>query len=78
MTAIITFLILGILLLEQFSGGVVSHHLFENKDLPKISNWWGILTKPVVSWLTLFFIQKNDTNSNNEQEHMSKSKLYGF
>ncbi|MGJ3236021.1 hypothetical protein [Marivirga sp.] len=78
LTAIITFLILGILLLEHFRGGVVSHHLLDNKNLPKVSNWWGILTIPIVSWITLFFLQKNNTNSNNEQKPISKTQVYGF
>ena len=78
LTAIITFFILGILLLEHFRDGVVSHHLFGNENLPKISNWWGVLTIPVISWFTLSVLQKSNAINDNEQTPISKSQLYGF
>lgn len=79
-TTIITFLILGMLLSEHFRGGVVSHHLLDNKNLPKVSNWWGILVIPVISWFTLSRIQKGNISINNTQKPISKSKsqIYGF
>jgi len=78
LTAIITFLILGILLIEHFHGGVISHHLLHNKNLPKISNWWGALIIPVISWLTLSLIQKENLSNNKTQKQISKSQIYGF
>lgn len=78
LTAVITFLILGMLLLEHFRGGVISHHLLANEDLPKISNWWGILTIPVISWFSLSNLQKRNLRNKNEQTPISKSQLYGF
>ncbi len=78
LTAIITFLILIMLLLEHFRGGVVSHHLLANENLPKISNWWGILTIPVISWFTFSNLQKRNISKDNGQEPILKSQLYGF
>nr|WP_293294661.1 TlpA disulfide reductase family protein [Allomuricauda sp.] len=74
-SAIILF-ILAILLLEHSRGGVVSHHLLANENLPKISNWWGLLTIPIISWFILLIIQRGGTN--NQQKRVSKTQVYGF
>lgn len=42
--------ILILLAFEHHNGGVVSHHLLQREDLPAISNWWGALVVPVLSW----------------------------
>ncbi len=39
-----------LLAFEHYNGGVVSHHLLHREDLPAISNWWGALVLPVLSW----------------------------
>lgn len=36
---------------EHLNGGVQSHHLLNNADLPAISNWWGMVLLPVLGWL---------------------------
>jgi hypothetical protein len=33
---------------EHFTGGVVSHHLLHRQDLPAISNWFGLITLPIL------------------------------
>lgn len=35
---------------EYTHGGVLVHHLLANPDLPGISNWWGLLVIPVLTW----------------------------
>ena len=35
---------------EITHGGVQSHHLLARKDLPTISNWWGVLVLPLLGW----------------------------
>jgi hypothetical protein len=35
---------------EHFNGGVVSHHILNRADLPAISNAWGLLLLPVLTW----------------------------
>ncbi len=52
-TGIVTILIFGLLFWEYFHGGVPSHHILQKKDLPEISNWWGGLLLPVLTWILL-------------------------
>ncbi|WP_267220920.1 hypothetical protein [Dyella silvae] len=35
---------------QHFHGGVPSHHLLARADLPAISNWWGGLVLPLMTW----------------------------
>lgn len=35
---------------EHFHGGVLSHHLLNNKELPALSNAWGALLLPALAW----------------------------
>lgn len=44
---------LGMLAWEHFHGGVRAHHLLANPDLPAVSNWWGLLLLPVLTWWTV-------------------------
>lgn len=53
LTSVITILIVGLLLWQHFHGGVPSHHFLQRKDLPEISNWWGGLLLPVLTWFLL-------------------------
>ncbi|MEO7041247.1 MAG: hypothetical protein ABI035_03195 [Gemmatimonadaceae bacterium] len=41
----------AILAHEQFNGGVRSHHLLDRRDLPSISNWFGLVVLPLLGWL---------------------------
>ena len=50
-------LVLVHILWEYFHGGVTSHHLLAREELPAISNWWGLLTIPLLTWATLSRIQ---------------------
>ena len=36
---------------EHLNGGVRSHHLLDRRDLPAISNWFGLVVLPVLGWL---------------------------
>lgn len=77
-TTIVTVFVLGLLLLEHLQGGVISHHLLARKDMPKISNWWGILTVPLITWVLLTLIQKRHVRSANDQKSVYKEEVYGF
>ena len=35
---------------EHFNGGVISHHFLNRADLPAISNAWGLLLLPALTW----------------------------
>ena len=49
-TILVSLSIWTLLVWNYFHGGVPSHHVLARKDLPLISNWWGALTLPVLSW----------------------------
>lgn len=57
-TAVITLFIFSILLWDHIHGGVQSHHILDQEELPAISNWWGGLLLPVLSWILLGRIEK--------------------
>lgn len=59
------------ILWEYFNGGVVSHHLLAREDLPAFSNWWGLLTVPLLFWIAISII-----NRRQENEVISKSKFH--
>jgi|JI8StandDraft_2_1071088.scaffolds.fasta_scaffold01507_6 hypothetical protein len=78
------FFLTGIFLLfEHFNGGVVSHHLLARKDLPEISNYWGLLTIPLLAWITISLIQKRneDVQSNTSRIALNRfifALIYGI
>ncbi len=56
-----TFLLTGtFILIEHFNGGVVSHHLLAREDLPAISNWWGLVTVPLLAWITASLVNRRN------------------
>ncbi len=57
-TLIVSFLIWGHLAWDHFHGGIPSHFLLHNKDLPGIPNWWGGIVLPFFTWLLLYRIHK--------------------
>ena len=51
LTITVTILIFALLIWQHFHGGVPSHHILHQADLPSISNWWGGLLLPVLTWV---------------------------
>lgn len=43
---------------QHFNGGVPSHHLLADPGLPQLSNWWGLLTLPLLAWFLLGRIER--------------------
>ena len=41
----------ALLSVEFFTDGVVTHNLLASEDLPGISNWWGLLSLPLLAYL---------------------------
>lgn len=68
-TGLVSIAIWSLLAWYYFNGGVPSHHILAREDLPEISNWWGGILLPILTWLVLFRIQKRENlpkvNSNN-------------
>ncbi len=79
-TGIVTILIFGLLLWEHFHGGVPSHHILQQKNLPEISNWWGGLLLPVLTWILLGRIERrlNKQNSLSQQTKKQTIKIIGL
>lgn len=57
-TLCITLLVWGHVLWDYFHGGIPTHYLFHNKEMPGIPNWIGALLLPFFSWFLLYRIQK--------------------
>ena len=57
-TGIVTILIWGHLAWDYFHEGVPTHHILQREDLPGISNWWGGILLPLLTWFLLYLIQK--------------------
>jgi hypothetical protein len=57
----------SLLIWEHYHGGVPSHSFMARKDMPSISNWWGGFLLPLLSYFSLYRIQKrlNLTHNNN-------------
>jgi hypothetical protein len=52
-------LAIGLLLTwNYYHGGIPSHHILADKTLPKISNLWGALLLPLLTWVLLYRAQK--------------------
>jgi hypothetical protein len=56
--AIISVCIWSLLIWEHFHGGVPSHSFMARKDMPSISNWWGGLLLPLLTYFSIYRIQK--------------------
>jgi hypothetical protein len=42
-------------------GGVVSHHLLDDRKLPAISNWWGLAILPLIGGLASWSVRRRAT-----------------
>ena len=80
-TLIVTIAIWSLLAWQHYHGGVPSHHILHREDLPAISNWWGGLLLPLLTWFLVYRIQKRMIRGNIENpltpSHRIKT-LYGF
>ncbi len=75
----ITLTIWSILVWQYLHDGVPSHHLLQRADLPEISNWWGAVLLPVLTWLSLERIHKRIKMSPTERKNMLyKQALFSF
>ena len=62
----VTLTIWSLLIWQHFNDGVPSHHLFQSPDFPAMSNWWGALLLPVISWGLLARIKNRLVNCSHE------------
>lgn len=66
------------ILWEHLNGGVITHHLLARKDLPGISNWWGLLNIPALTWISLFLIHKRRQQNEELENTIVKRVLAAF
>lgn len=57
-TAIVTLGIWSLLFWNYSHGGIPSHHVLNRENLPEISNLWGGLLLPVLTWLLTWRLQQ--------------------
>ncbi|MFS8083441.1 MAG: hypothetical protein ACMG51_08320 [Ginsengibacter sp.] len=74
-TCFLSILILGLLLWQHFHGGGPSHHILARKDMPEISNWWGVLLLPILTWILLIRIE-NRINNQGILTQRSKIRIF--
>ena len=70
---VVTFLIFNFLFWEHFHGGVTSHHLLHQQDLPSISNWWSGILLPILTWFLLSRIEKRLDKNNSQTPKTNNS-----
>lgn len=51
---------------EHFNGGIITHHLLAKDDMPGISNWWGLVTIPILTLITIFLVQNKYKNKDDK------------
>lgn len=77
-TVIVSIAIWSLLLYDYYNGGVPKHHLFAKKELPEISNWWGAISIPLVTFLLLHRIKKRFNSENVISIKTLMKVLYSF
>lgn len=76
-TATAAAMVLGLIIWEYYNGGVKSIHFFHNKNLPAVSNWWGLLSIPGITWITMSIIQHRK-QKNHEDNVLSGLEIFRF
>lgn len=77
-TGMVTLLIIGLLLWQNFHGGVPGHHILNRGDLPKISNWWGGLLLPILTWLLLSKIENRVSKQASQTQGTKNQNIKTF
>ncbi len=80
-TAIVSIAIWSLLAWNHFHGGVPGHNILAREDMPFISNWWGGLLLPLLTWFLLYRIQKRLGHNHSEDSNASAiliKVVYGF
>ena len=69
----VTITIWSLLIWQYLNEGIPSHHLLQRADLPEISNWWGAILLPALSWGLLVRIKKRIMNNTLEIRCIEKN-----
>ncbi len=70
----------SLLLWDHYHGGVPSHHLLADENLPSISNWWGGVLLPLLGFFLTWRIKKRLFGKEGEvvDREIFLSVVYGF
>lgn len=52
-SGMVALLVWALLAWDHFHGGVPSHHVLHDAGMPAISNWWGGLLLPAMTWFLI-------------------------
>lgn len=79
-TLFVVLCIWSLLIWEHFHGGVPSHHILNRSDLPAVSNWWGGILLPFLTWFLVARINKGKgaENSNAVVGGFFSALFYGI
>lgn len=77
-TAIVSVTIWSLLAWNYYHGGVPSHHILAREDMPSISNWWGGVLLPLLTWFLLYRIEKRIADGTSNLTPFPKSVVYSF
>lgn len=78
-TGFATLAIAALLTWNYFNGGVPSHHVLADESLPLISNWWGALLIPLLTWFLTYRIQMRVYHARTpEPSKQLNQALFGF
>ena len=76
-TAMYFIIVLLAILWEYFNGGVIEHHILHDDSMPAITNWWGLFTIPLATWLSLVVLKNRTTLSRKEWHGFLGGLLFG-
>ncbi|QBY05176.1 hypothetical protein E2K93_12630 [Thalassotalea sp. HSM 43] len=65
------------LLWQYFNGGIEAHYLLHNKDLPRISNAWGGIVLPLITYVLMNLIYKRTPVSKYVWWQATAAFIYG-
>ncbi len=78
-TGLVSIGIWALLIWNHYHGGVPSHHLLQQENLPKISNWWGGLLLPLLTFFLTYRIQNRlFRNNDNKSKPLKISIKYTY
>lgn len=81
-TAVVTLAIWALLAWNHYvEGGIPTHHILAREDLPEVSNIWGGLLLPLLSWFLLYRIEWRLSGTSTEATRQLAypiSVFYGF
>ncbi|MFT7015875.1 MAG: hypothetical protein ACJAY7_001822 [Pseudohongiellaceae bacterium] len=59
---------LALILWEYSNGEVATHYFGADSSNPGLSNWWGLVTIPILTWLALGLIEKRTAKEARDRE----------